>query len=117
MREVDDRRRRILFVRNHEYRKVTRFGDCAVLFRERFALGTAQQERRAPARHKHRAALKLRAPAGQIPAVADIELIVIDERKIEVLFFENLPHCGETVFTFTFDQVAHNKSPCFKVLC
>ena len=51
---------------------------------------------------------ELSAPTGKIPAVTDIEFIVIDQSQIKIFSFQNFAYLCKTVCSFGFDQISHN---------
>ena len=55
--------------------------------------------------NKHGTALELGTPAGQIPAVADIELVIVDQRDVQPLRFQQVPDSPNASLAFGFLEI------------
>ena len=107
----DDRGVRIFLFRDHEGLEAADVADGAAHLCERLAFRTAEQQRITVCQDQDRALFELAAPAGQIPAVCNVDLIKVDHRCVQVVFLQNLFDVCQTIVCFLHVVERHGIPP------
>src|SRR5690606_48465 len=105
--KVDDGGVGILLIRHHKDREIPGLGDGAVQLGKGLALGSAKNHGLAIPGDQNSPTFKLGTPSCEIPAIADIKLIIINEGEVETMFLQKLADFREPCLAVSFAEVTH----------